>query len=426
MSSLDTLDRIKKEIIESIPPEINLTRVEFEGPEVAIYSKESKVLVDDSDILRILAKKMRKRIVIRSDPQVRMDKEEAIKFIQQIVDKNAEITQIFFDDNLGECTIEAKKPGLVIGKQGVNLKRIRSETLWRPQVVRTPPLKSKTVETVRNLLKTESRKQKEILLRIGKRIHRPLVFKDFNLRLISLGGFKEVGRSAILVKTNNSAVLLDCGINMGDQNNYFPYLDNPEFDLENLDAVVISHAHMDHSGLVPFLYKYGYDGPVYCTPPTLNLMTMLHLDYISLNQREGTSCPYGKNDVKNEVLHTIPLTWGKVTDIAPDIKLTLHNSGHILGSSLVHLHFGNGDHNLVYSGDYKYQKSRLLEPCLTEFPRLETFITESTYGGVQDVIPSRHESERMLADIINSTVKKGGKILIPVLAVGRAQEIMIV
>jgi len=105
MSSEDTLDRIKKEIMESIPPEIKLTRVEFEGPEIAIYSKNSKVLVDDTDILRVLAKKMRKRIVIRSDPESRMDKEESIAFIQKLVVADAEITKIFFDDNLGEFTI---------------------------------------------------------------------------------------------------------------------------------------------------------------------------------------------------------------------------------------------------------------------------------------------------------------------------------
>ncbi|MCP4764295.1 MAG: beta-CASP ribonuclease aCPSF1, partial [archaeon] len=426
MSSISTLEKIQKEIIESIPPEIKLTKVEFEGPEIAIYSKNSKVLVDDSDILRVLAKKMRKRIVIRSDPEVRMEKDEAVDFIQNLVSTEADITKIFFDENLGEITIEAKKPGLVIGKLGVNLKELRSKTLWRPKVVRTPPIESKTVLTVRNLIKTDSKKQKDILLQIGKRIHRPSVFKNLKIRMTPLGGFREVGRSAILIQTGDSSVLVDCGMNVGNMNELFPYLNVPEFDYENLDAVILSHAHMDHSGLIPYLYKYGYNGPVYCTAPTRNLMTMLQLDYLNLTKREGRVAPYGKGDVKQEVLHTIPLSWGKVTDIAPDIKLTLHNAGHILGSSLVHLHFGNGDHNLVYTGDYKFQKTRLLEPSLSKFPRLETLITESTYGGVQDIIPSRHESERNLANIVNSTINKGGKILIPVLAVGRAQEIMIV
>ncbi|MHA1339751.1 MAG: beta-CASP ribonuclease aCPSF1 [Promethearchaeota archaeon] len=426
MSSIDTLEKIKKEIMESIPPEVKLTHVEFEGPEIAIYSKNSKMLVDDNDILRALAKKMRKRIVIRSDPEVRMDEEETIDFIKKLVVPEAEISKIIFDRNLGELTIEAKKPGLVIGKQGVNLKEIRSKTLWRPKVVRAPPIESKTVTTIRNLLTSEAKLQKEIMIKIGKRIHRPQLFNNISIRLTPLGGSREVGRSCILIQTKDSNILLDCGMNVGNPEDLFPKLDIKEFDIENLDAVIVSHAHMDHSGLVPFLYKYGYEGPVYCTEPTRNLMVMLQLDFIDLASREGKVIPYGKNEVKKEILHTIPLTWGKVTDISPDIKLTLHNSGHILGSSIIHLHFGNGDHNLVYTGDFKYQKSRLLEPASFTFPRLETLITEATYGGIQDVIPSKHESERNLANIVNSTVKSNGKLLIPVLAVGRAQEIMII
>jgi len=426
MSSVDTLEKIKKEIIESIPPEVKLTHVEFEGPEIAIYSKNSKMLVDDNEILRTLAKKIRKRIVIRSDPEVRMSEEETINLIKNLVPPEAEITKIIFDSNLGELTIEAKKPGLVIGKQGVNLKEIRSQTLWRPKTVRSPPIESKTISTIRSLLAAEAKNQKEIMIKIGRRIHRPQLLNNIQIKLTPLGGSREVGRSCILVQTNESSVLLDCGLNIGDPQDIFPKLNSKEFDLENLDAVIVSHAHMDHSGLVPFLFKYGYEGPIYCTEPTRNLMVMLQLDYIDLAEKEGYSVPYGKSEIKKEILHTIPLTFGKVTDISPDIKLTLHNSGHILGSSIVHLHFGNGDHNLVYTGDFKYQRTRLLEPASFVFPRLETLITEATYGGIQDVIPSKHESERNLANIINSVVTSNSKILIPVLAVGRAQELMIV
>ncbi len=421
-----SIERVKKEILASLPSKIKISKIEYEGPEVAIYTRDSKVLVDDSNILRVLAKKMRMRIVIRSDEDVRMEMDGTVEFIGSLIPSDADVTKIFFDETLGEVTIEGKKPGLIIGKQGSNLKKIRSETLWRPKVVRTPPIPSKTVETIRNLLKNESHKQKEILLKIGTRIHRPLLLKDLTILMTPLGGSREVGRSAILLQTNESSVLLDCGMNVGNSRRLFPSLNTPMFDIENLDAVVVSHAHMDHSGLVPFLFKYGYEGPIYCTAPTRNLMTMLQLDYVSLSRREGRMPVYSKSDIKAEVLHTLPLSWGKVTDIAPDIKLTLHNAGHILGSSLCHLHFGNGDHNLVYTGDYKFQRTKLLEPALCKFPRLETLITEATYGGVQDIIPSRHESERNLANIITTTVEAGGKVLIPVLAVGRAQEIMIV
>ncbi|MDH5788137.1 MAG: beta-CASP ribonuclease aCPSF1, partial [Candidatus Bathyarchaeota archaeon] len=206
----------------------------------------------------------------------------------------------------------------------------------------------------------------------------------------------------------------------------FPRLDTSGFELDTLDAVVISHAHLDHCGLVPFLYKYGYDGPVYCSAPTSNLMTLLQLDYLDVARKQGIIPPYDQKDVRECVLHTIPLRHGVVTDIAPDIRLTLHNAGHILGSSAVHLHIGEGLHNIVYTGDYKYARTMLLEAAATEFPRVETVITESTYGGTEDFMPSRVEAEERLTAVINETLERKGKVLIPVPAVGRAQEIMLV
>ncbi|HMF32526.1 MAG TPA: beta-CASP ribonuclease aCPSF1 [Candidatus Lokiarchaeia archaeon] len=426
MSSDDSLNAIKEIIKNSLPPTTDIAQINYEGPEIAIYTRNPKILEDNGNLLKNLAKKLRKRIVVRSDPSIRGDKEETAETIRNSVPEEAEITKITFDDNLGEVTIEAKKPGLVIGKLGANLKTIRVATSWRPVVVRTPPIDSKTVKIVRHMLKTERATQKEILLRIGKRIHRPLIFKDTKIKVTALGGFREVGRSCLLVQSNESAVLLDCGLNIGNQSDPFPLFDLPSFDIDQLDAVIVTHAHLDHSGMVPYLYKYDYDGPVYSTLPTRNLCVMLQLDYIQIAEREGKICPYKKIDVKSEVLHSIPLQYGEVTDIAPDIKLTLHNSGHILGGSLVHLHYGEGAHNLVYTGDYKFQKTRLLESASANFPRLETLITEATYGGKKDEMPSRHESEQDLINLINLTVERGGKILIPVLAVGRAQEIIII
>lgn len=428
MSSEQILDATKETIKKSLPKSVHITNIEYEGPEIAVYTKNPKILVDNNNLLKSLAKKMRKRIVVRSDPSVRKPKETTAAYIREITPIEAEITKIQFDDNIGEVSIEAKKPGLVIGKGGETLKAIRMETLWRPTVVRTPPITSRTVKIVRHMLKAqaESERQKEIRKRIGRRIHRSIIFKKPQIRVTTLGGFREVGRSCSLVQTNESRILLDCGVNVGSTQYQYPNFDVSEFRLEDLDAVIITHAHLDHSGLVPYLYKYGYDGPVYSTLPTRNLSTMLQLDYIQIAAREGKICPYSKRNVKEEVLHWIPLSYGEVTDIAPDIKLTFHNSGHILGSAMAHLHFGEGAHNLVYTGDFKFQKTRLLEPASVKFPRLETLIVESTYGGVKDHIPSRHESEKKLINIVNMTVRRGGKLLIPVLAVGRAQEIIII
>ena len=427
MSFESELKRIKDEIVQNLPSEITVKKIEFEGPEIAVYSENSDVeAIESSTVLKDLAKTMRKRVVFRWNVDKRKDPAETESYIRNLINEDAEITDIEFDHTRGEVIIESGKPGLVIGKKGVNLKDIRTNTFWQPRTIRTPPLPSRTIQLIRGMLTKERQTQKDILLRIGKRIHRPALFNDLNIRMTALGGFREVGRSCILMQTRDSNVLLDCGLNVGNPGDRFPYFYIPEFSIRDLDAVIISHAHLDHCGLVPFLFKYGYRGPVYSTLPTRNLSTMLQLDFIQICDKEGSPSPYSKRDVKSTVLHTIPLSWGKVTDIAPDIKLTLHNSGHILGSSMIHLHFGKGDYNFVYTGDFKFQKTRLLEKAAVKFPRVESLLIESTYGGPQDRIPSRQESEKELKQILNSTLKRGGKVLVPVLAVGRAQELLIV
>jgi KH/beta-lactamase-domain protein len=419
---------ISQHILEKIPPEAEVTRIEYEGPALAVYTKKPEILVEQSFVIAEIVKLIRKRIVVRSDPSIRAKERETERIIKEVVSEEAEITNINFDPSLGEVIIEAKKPGVVIGKNGAILQEIIRKTRWRPRILRSPPIPSKIIAHMRHFLYSESKERERILRAIGERIFRPSTHEVGDVRLTALGGFRQVGRSAILVQTRESNVLLDCGINPGatDPTVAFPRLDTPQFDLDDLDAVVISHAHLDHCGFLPFLFKYGYDGPVYCSAPTSSLMTLLQLDYLDVANKQGVMPPYGQKDVRDTVMHTIPLRYGSVTDIAPDIRLTLHNSGHILGSSLVHLHIGEGLHNLVYTGDYKYGKSMLLEPAVSMFPRVETIITESTYGAPEDIMPTRAESEEKITSIINQTLDRQGKVLIPVPAVGRAQEIMLI
>ena len=419
---------ITRYILEKVPKEAEVTRIEYEGPMLSVYAKNPEFLVGQSNVVAEIVGVIRKRIVVRSDPSVRLPEAEAEKIIRELISVEAGITDVAFDPSLGEITIEAKKPGLAIGGNAVVIREIIKKTKWRPNVLRSPPIRSNIITHMRHYLHSESKERERILRAIGERIFRPKIFEVGDVCLTVLGGAQEVGRSSWLLKTRESSVLLDCGLNPGSTRPFeaFPRLDNPAFELDSLDAVVVSHAHLDHCGLVPFLYKYGYDGPVYCSAPTSNLMTMLQLDYLDVASKQGISPHYDQKDVREVVLHTIPLRYGVVTDIAPDIRLTLHNAGHILGSSMAHLHIGEGLHNLVYTGDYKFGQSMLLEAATAEFPRVETIITESTYGGPNDVMPSRAESEGLLARIVNETLENKGKVLIPVPAVGRAQEIMLV
>ncbi len=424
----DVSAKIRETIAEHMPKDAEITRIEFEGPRLAIYVKNVNLLSEQSYVVTEIVNLLHKRIVIRSDQSIRLPEREAEGYIRKLIPAEAEVTGINFDPSLGEVVVEAKKPGVAIGKEAAVLQQVVKETRWRPRILRAPPLHSKIIASTRHIMHTENEERSRILRDVGERIFRPTFSKAGYVRLITLGAFREVGRAAMLIQAGDSTVLLDCGINPGatDPSHAYPRFDTDEFDLEKLDGVVISHAHLDHCGILPFLYKYGYDGPIYCSEPTQVLMTLHQLDYLDVHSREGEHSPFDQKDVREVVTHTIPLRYNVVTDVAPDIKLTLHNAGHILGSSIVHLHIGEGLHNIVYSADFKFGRTMMLDSAMAQFPRAETLIIESTYGGPDDIMPDREGVEGKLVSIVNETAEKNGKVLIPVPAVGRAQEIMLV
>jgi hypothetical protein len=142
--------------------------------------------------------------------------------------------------------------------------------------------------------------------------------------------------------------------------------------------------------------------------------------------KDGKRVPYESADVRNALKHSIVLEYEEVTDIAPDIKLTFHNAGHIIGSAVSHFHIGDGLHNVVITGDFKYGPTRLFNPAVNKFPRVETVITESTYGASNSMQPALKDAEKNLQRIIKETIDRQGVVLIPAFAVGRSQEVMIV
>ena len=427
MSVEEVLFELKRRVQSKLPPDINVTGLEFEGPELVIYTDDPRRLADDGEIIRSLAKDLRKRVVVRPDLKVLADPEVAKNKIQEVVPKEAVITDYYFDGETGEVVIEAEKPGLVIGRHGATLREITKFIGWTPKVVRTPPVRSSTIANIKDYLRSVQAERKNILRTVGRKIHRDVVSKDQWVRISTLGGCREVGRSCMLLSTPESRIIVDCGINVGSDDSATPFLYVPEvYPLSQIDAVVLTHAHLDHSGLVPMLYKYGYDGPIYCTPPTRDLYVLLQLDYIEVAGREGKRMAYDSNMIRQALKHTITLNYGDVTDIAPDVKLTMHNAGHILGSSIAHFHIGEGLYNVAFTGDFKYERTRLFDPAVNSFPRLETLVTEATYGGANSLQPSRKEAETNLLKVVKDTIKRGGKVIIPAFAVGRSQEVMVV
>ncbi|MGQ4892339.1 MAG: beta-CASP ribonuclease aCPSF1 [Candidatus Njordarchaeia archaeon] len=422
------MDRLFKLILSELPKDAKITSIKFEGPRMVLYSKNPELLVLKQALIKTIAKKYHKRISIRSDESIRLDKKEAEKRIKEIVSERAGISNIYFDDITGQVYIEAEKPGVVIGPKGETRRKITMETLWFPVIIRKPPIASNIMAYVRKINEIKSDERLNFLREIGERIHRPYVFKKNNVRISILGGARVVGGNAFLIQTKESNVLIDAGIRVGagSPEDLFPKFNLPEFSIDELDAVIVTHAHIDHSGMVPFLYKYGYRGPVYCTEPTKYLMVLLQRDYIDVARKEARLAPYSHTDIDREILHTITFNYEEVNDITPDIRLTLYNAGHILGSAIVHIHVAEGLYNLVFASDIKYSDTRMLDKAETNFPRVETLFIESTYGGPKDTFPPQEVAERQLIDVIKKTLERGGKVLIPVLAVGRAQEILLV
>lgn len=421
--------KIVEDIKELLPSNADVSSISFEGANIVIYTNNKEFFLDSNGKIKEIVDHIKKRVELRPDPSLCMNLEKAEEKIKEIMPKEAGKIEIIFDPQRSQVIIEAEKPGIAIGKSGENLKEIKEKTLWVPLVQRIPSIKSKIIENIRQVLYQNDDYRRKFLNSVGERIYglRKKEGKTDWIRITFLGGSSQVGRSCYLLQTEESNILLDCGVDVSaPESDAYPFLQAPELKIEQLDAVILTHAHVDHSGLIPLLFKYGYRGPVYCTAPTRDISALLALDFISIGQMENRKPLYETTDVKEMVKHTITLNYEEVSDITPDVRLTFYNAGHTLGSAMAHLHIADGLHNLLYTGDMNFETSNLLATATTKFPRLESIIVEGTYGGKENILATRKESEDYLKDIIRNTLEKKGKVLLPVLGVGRSQEIMLI
>ena len=420
------MNEISKEILKHLPAN-KISEINFEAANIVLYTKDKDFFLNNNGIIKRIVDTIKKRVELRPDPSITMDMEDAEKEIRALIPEEAGIGNVIFDPQRSGVVIEADKPGLAIGKQGSLLRDIRTKTFWIPLIRRKPAIRSQLIEDIRAVLYQNSDYRRKFLDKVGHRIYDGWLREKKHewVRLTYLGGARQVGRSCLFLQTPESRILLDCGINVADDNEPYPYLEAPEFDINELDAVILSHAHTDHCAFIPYLYKFGYTGPVYCTIPTRDVAALLMIDYIKIQRAEGKDPIYDVDHIKEFVKHTITIDYEEVTDITPDVRITMYNAGHILGSAMVHMHVGNGLHNLLYTGDQKYGRTMLLDPAITRFPRLETLMIESTYGGRDNTMPNRQETDEDLMRIIKETVERGGKIIIPTLGVGRSQEVML-
>jgi predicted metal-dependent RNase len=233
------------------------------------------------------------------------------------------------------------------------------------------------------------------------------------MNLTFLGAAREVGRSAVLLECGEK-ILLDCGIKPAKEPEY-PLLDRRT--ARSLDRVVLSHAHLDHSGYLPWLYAHGYRGHVEITKPTRDLIQLLLADFLRLNRR---NCPYAQADA-DRLLKSTSIREFDEPFRTKATTMRFRAAGHILGAAMAEIHAGS--RRIIYSGDIDIRESRLLEGAATGL-EADTLILESTYGSRQDKHPSLKATGKGFIDSVNRTLKRGGKVIVPTFAIGRGQEIL--
>jgi putative mRNA 3-end processing factor len=231
------------------------------------------------------------------------------------------------------------------------------------------------------------------------------------LKVSVLGAAKEVGRSAFLVNVNSTSILMDYGVLLK-REPVFPMHVRPK----EVDAVVITHAHLDHSGFVPSLFlSDSASVQALGTPPTFDLSQLLMEDMIKIS---GFYLPFEYIDIMTMMKHSKNLQY-KESYMVNDVEVTLHESGHVLGGASVIL-----EHNgkrIFYTGDINTRGSKLLRPADLDFGDIDLMIIESTYSQTEQV--PREQAEKELLEFCYDVIDRGGTLFIPAFSVERSQEI---
>ena len=231
------------------------------------------------------------------------------------------------------------------------------------------------------------------------------------MKISVLGAGKEVGRSAFLVTCENTNILLDYGVLLK-REPFFPLHVRPK----DINAVVLSHAHLDHSGYIPSLFlSSATDISVLGTLPTFELSQLLIEDMIKIS---GLYLPFEYLDLINMINHCKNLQYREKHSIG-DVDITLHESGHVIGGASIMMEYEGK--RIFYTGDINTRGSKLLRPADLDLPNIDLLIIESTYSQTEQM--PREESERRLLDFAYEVIDRGGTLFIPAFSVERAQEI---
>uniref|UniRef100_A0A8C2WXA5 Integrator complex subunit 11 n=1 Tax=Cyclopterus lumpus TaxID=8103 RepID=A0A8C2WXA5_CYCLU len=247
------------------------------------------------------------------------------------------------------------------------------------------------------------------------------------IKVTPLGAGQDVGRSCILVSIGGKNIMLDCGMHMGynDDRRFpdFSYITQNGRLTEFLDCVIISHFHLDHCGALPFMSEMvGYDGPIYMTHPTKAICPILLEDFRKITvDKKGETNFFTSQMIKDCMKKVVPLNLHQTVQVDDELEIKAYYAGHVLGAAMVHIKVGL--ESVVYTGDYNMTPDRHLGAAWIDKCRPDVLISESTYATT--IRDSKRCRERDFLKKVHESIERGGKVLIPVFALGRAQELCI-
>jgi len=247
------------------------------------------------------------------------------------------------------------------------------------------------------------------------------------MRIVPLGAGQDVGRSCIIVTVGGKNIMLDCGMHMGynDERRFpdFSYITRAGHLTQHLDCVIISHFHLDHCGALPYFSEMvGYDGPIYMTHPTKAICPILLEDYRKITvERKGETNFFTSQMIKDCMKKVITVNLHQTVKVDDELEIKAYYAGHVLGAAMFQMRVGT--ESLVYTGDYNMTPDRHLGAAWIDKCRPDVLITESTYATT--IRDSKRCRERDFLKKVHESMDKGGKVLIPVFALGRAQELCI-
>ncbi|MGB8981342.1 MAG: MBL fold metallo-hydrolase [Anaerolineales bacterium] len=258
------------------------------------------------------------------------------------------------------------------------------------------------------------------------------------MKLSFLGAAQTVTGSMHLVELNGSRLLLDCGLYQGRRKEAIEKNRNFPFDPKSIDAVVLSHAHIDHSGNLPNLIKQGFSGLIYCTPATADLTDVMVRDSGHIQEKQAESASYHnmkrgeppvdplytEEDAKEVEPLLQPVNYGVPFEPTRGVTATFHDAGHILGSASISLRLQEKGYrkHLWFSGDIGRRNLPILRDPVFPTEDVDILLMESTYGDKPHRDPEEAYAE--MRDIICRTLERGGKVIVPSFAVGRTQELV--